>query len=133
MHALTVELGLARRVANLQLVITGDGAHREAEHALERFSWRLFLFRRHSHLDGVPTSGRTESIPSRQRHVGGTFGQLLAETALIKLRHQRSLELVTLVKERQSEGEADVAEDFRVLGPGHHGAGTHHSREITVD
>ena len=76
------------------------------------------LRQRHRRLPRLRASG--------QRHVDRAFRQLLPEAALVELGHQRALELVALVQERQPEREADVAEDFGVLGPGDHGAGAHH-------
>ena len=59
---------------------------------------------------------------ARQRHVHRRFRQLLAEAALIEFGHQRPLQLVAFVEEGEPEGEADIVEDFGVLGPGDHRA-----------
>jgi hypothetical protein len=55
--------------------------------------------------------------PSAQRDVDRALRQLLAEGALVELRHQGALQLVALVEEGDPEGEADVAEDLGVLRP----------------
>ena len=57
-------------------------------------------------------------------------GQLDAEAALVVLGDDRPLRLVALVKERQPEGHAEIAKDVGVLGPGDHGAGRHHGRDV---
>src|SRR3546814_15205757 len=59
--------------------------------------------------------------------------QLAAEAALVVLRHDRALDLVALVEEGNAEGEADVAENARVLGPRDHRARAHHRRDVAVD
>ena len=64
---------------------------------------------------------------------GHALGQVLAEDALVIFRDQRPLGLVALVEEGQPEGEADVAEDQRVLRPGDHRARAHHGRDVAVD
>src|SRR5262245_65214861 len=68
----------------------------------------------------------------RQRHVDGGFRELGVEAALIELRHQRPLELVTLVEEGDAEGKADIAENLGIFRPGDHCARTHHGRQIAV-
>ena len=41
LHELAVDLGLARRVADLHLVVAGDGAHAQAQRPLEGLCRRL--------------------------------------------------------------------------------------------
>src|SRR5262245_22312858 len=52
----------------------------------------------------------------RHQYLGGGFGELFAEAALIEFGNRRPFQLVALVQERDPEGETDVAaEDRRVL------------------
>src|SRR5918995_5302044 len=73
-----------------------------------------------------PRAGRR--LLSTQCHVDRALRQLLAEAALVELRHERALELVALVQEGEPEREAEIAEDLGVLRPGDHRAGAHHGR-----
>src|SRR6185437_12304884 len=60
--------------------------------------------------------------------------QLLAEAALIVLGERAALDLVALVEEGETEGEAHIAgEDARILGPGDHRARRHHGRNVAGD
>src|SRR5687768_17495997 len=61
------------------------------------------------------------------------FGQVLAEDALVIFGDQGPLSLVAFVEEGEAEGEADVVEDERVLGPADHGPRAHHGRDVAVD
>src|SRR5690349_11750635 len=78
-------------------------------------------------------AGDTTLLASAERDVGRALRQLFTERALIELRDQRTLELVALVQEREAEGETDVVEDLRVLGPCDDGARAHDGRQVTVD
>src|SRR5262249_15364408 len=72
------------------------------------------------------------AIRSAERHVDGALRQLDPKAALIELGHDRPLELVAFVKEGHPEREADVAENFGVLGPDDHGARAHDGRDVAV-
>src|SRR5262245_11043317 len=68
-----------------------------------------------------------------QRDSNPALRQLDAEAALAELGDRLALELVALVDEGHTEGEADVAaEDLGVLGPGDHRARAHHRRDVAV-
>src|SRR5919107_156942 len=82
--------------------------------------------------DPGPRPWRVRDGALRQHHVDGAFRQLLAEGALVELRHQGALQLVALVEEGDPEGEARVAEDLGVLGPGDHRARAHDRGEVAV-
>src|SRR5699024_837842 len=64
---------------------------------------------------GPTTEHRARSSACRRRLVEV---ELTAEAALIVFRDERMLGGVAAVEERESEGQFDVAEDHRVLGPG---------------
>src|SRR6185436_1120208 len=66
-------------------------------------------------------------------HLSRAVLQIDAEAALEILGHHRALQLVALVEERDAEGEADVAEDAGILGPGDDGARAHDGRDVAVD
>src|SRR5690348_13214918 len=70
---------------------------------------------------------------SRERHVNRALRQFLAETPLIELRDEGTLEFVALVQERDPERKTDVLEDVGVLGPGDDGPRRHDRRQVTVD
>src|SRR5690606_38479927 len=57
---------------------------------------------------------------SDQCRLGVGLLELGAHGALVVLGHDRTLHLVALVQEGDPEGEGDVVEDARVLGPGDH-------------
>src|SRR6476646_7298072 len=67
-----------------------------------------------------------------QGDVGRTFGEFLAEAALVELCHQRPLQLIALVEESEAEGKADVAENFAVFRPGDDRARAHDRGQIAV-
>src|SRR5919106_118979 len=69
---------------------------------------------------------------SALRHGGAdrALDQLGAEATLVVLGDDRALGLVALVEEGEPEGEADVAEDDRVLGPRQNRARRHHGRDV---
>src|SRR5262245_7669334 len=73
-----------------------------------------------------------DTARSAQGHVHRGFRQLHPEAALIKLGHDRPLQLVALVEEGEPEGESDVLEDVGVLGPGDHRARAHDGRNVAV-
>src|SRR5437588_9447485 len=76
--------------------------------------------------------GNSTTFFSTQRHVHGRFRQFGAETAMVEFSHDRPLELVALVDEREPEGKTDILEDIDVLGPGDHRARAHDRREVAV-
>src|SRR5712692_1473233 len=75
-----------------------------------------------------PSTGESD-----QRRLDPGLLELGAEAALVILRHGRALEFIALVEEGDPEGEREVVEDPRVLGPGDHGARRHHRRDVAVD
>src|ERR1700691_1003212 len=100
------------------------------------FSWAGFL----STTVELMVSNRPLSFPSRsaagelsaQCHVDGRFRQFLPKAALIKLRHQRTLELVAFIDESQPEREADIVEDVGGLRPDNHRTRAHDGGNIAV-
>src|SRR5690606_28598019 len=60
------------------------------------------------------------------------FGQVRADEARLIAGDDRPLRLVALVEEGEAEGEADVAENGRVLRPGDDGARAHHGRDVAA-
>src|SRR6185437_9493587 len=66
-------------------------------------------------LAPVPLIGFSASARLAGHHAGR---DVLVEAALVILRHGRALCLVAFVEEGHAEGEADIAEDARVLSPG---------------
>src|SRR5436305_11292332 len=72
-------------------------------------------------------------VPRKSSLPHDAFGQVLAEHALIIFGDGGPLRLVAFVEEGEPEGEADVAEDERVLRPADHRARAHHRRDVAVD
>jgi len=70
------------------------------------------------------------SDPPARAGAGRQFG---VKAALIVFGDGGALRLVAFVEEGEAEGEADIVEDARVLGPGQHRARRHHRRDIAID
>ncbi len=88
------------------------------------------------------SSDRVLSLPAASAHRAAAQMRLpradagrdvLVEAALVVLGDRPALGLVAFVEEGHAEGEADIAEDAGVLGPGDHRAGRHHGRDVAVD
>src|SRR6185437_8237578 len=58
---------------------------------------------------------------------------VLVEAALVVLRHRGPLGLVAFVEEGHAEGEADIAENARILRPCDDGARRHDGGDVAVD
>ena len=60
------------------------------------------------------------------------LGQFFTHTALVIFRNYCPFCLVTLVQEREAEGEAEIIKDPRIFRPHQHGAGRHDDRNVTI-
>src|SRR3954468_1180789 len=75
-----------------------------------------------------PRPGRSPRLLQR-----GAHRQVLVEAALVVFGHRAALRLVALVEEGEAEGEADIAEDLGVLGPGDDRARRHDGADVAGD
>ena len=85
----------------------------------------------------MPRPGFTEDGarygPAHEVRLDPRLRQFDAEAALVVFGHRRPLHLVALVEEGDAEGEGDVVEDLRVLGPGDDRARAHDGGDVAVD